>query len=101
MIEDKANGPAIITTLRGEIGGIVPINPRGTKEARANAIAPDIEAGNVYLPRPSIAPWVNEYVEEWASFPNGQNDDQVDATTQALDRLAITNVDVVLYRHSL
>lgn len=90
LIEDKANGPAIITTLRGEIGGIVPINPRGTKEARANAVAPDIEAGNVYLPRPSIAPWVNEYVEEWASFPNGQNDDQVDATTQALDRLAIT-----------
>lgn len=90
LIEDKANGPAIISTLRQEISGIVPVNPRGSKEARAAAISPDIEAGNVYLPSPSIAPWINDYIEEWAAFPNGENDDQVDATSQALDRLSLT-----------
>lgn len=89
LIEDKANGPAIISTLRQEISGIVPVNPRGTKEERAAAISPEIEAGNVYLPSPSIASWINDYIEEWAAFPFGENDDQVDATTQALDRLSL------------
>lgn len=87
LIEDKANGTAIINVLRKEISGIVPVNPRGSKESRASAVSADIEAGNVYLPSQSIASWVNDYIEEWASFPNGENDDQVDATTQALDRL--------------
>lgn len=89
LIEDKANGPAIISTLRQEISGIVPVNPRGSKEERAAAVSPEIEAGNVYLPSPSRAPWINDYIEEWAAFPNGENDDQVDATTQALDRLSL------------
>lgn len=89
LIEDKANGPAIISTLRQEISGIVPVNPRGSKEERAAAISPEIEAGNVYLPSPSRAPWINDYIEEWAAFPFGENDDQVDATTQALDRLSL------------
>ena len=89
LIEDKANGPAIISTLRQEISGIVPVNPRGSKEARASAVSPEIEAGNVYLPSPSIASWVTDYIEEWAAFPNGENDDQVDATSQALDRLSL------------
>lgn len=89
LIEDKANGPAIISTLRQEISGIVPVNPRGSKEERAAAISPEIEAGNVYLPSPSKAPWINDYIEEWAAFPFGENDDQVDATTQALDRLSL------------
>lgn len=91
LIEDKANGPAIISTLRQEISGIVPVNPRGSKEERASAVSPDIEAGNVYLPSPSIASWVNDYIEEWAAFPYGENDDQVDATSQALDRLNLMN----------
>lgn len=89
LVEDKANGPAIISTLRKEISGIVPIDPQGSKEARAYSVSPDIEAGNVYLPSPSLAPWIRDYVEEWAAFPHGKNDDQVDATTQALDRLSL------------
>ena len=91
LIEDKANGPAIISALRQEISGIVPVTPRGTKEERAAAISPEIEAGNVYLPNPSRAPWIHDYIEEWAAFPFGENDDQVDATTQALDRLSLSS----------
>lgn len=84
LIEDKANGPAIIDTLKNKIAGIIPVKPEGSKESRAHAVSPQIEAGNVYLPDPSIAPWVHDYIEEWAAFPHGKNDDQVDATTQAL-----------------
>jgi len=39
------------------------------------------------LPHPAIAPWVETFIEEAASFPHGRHDDQVDAITQALNRL--------------
>jgi len=87
LVEDKANGPAVISTLKREISGLIAVEPQGSKEARAAAVSPDIEAGNVYLPDPSIAPWVHDFIEECAAFPNGANDDQVDAMTQVLNRL--------------
>ncbi len=87
LIEDKANGPAVIDTLSREISGIVPVEPDGTKEARASAISPMIESGNVYLPSPKIAPWIEDFIDEFANFPNGTYDDQVDAASQALRRL--------------
>jgi predicted phage terminase large subunit-like protein len=86
LIEDKANGSAVIQMLMHEIPGILPVNPEGGKVARASAVSPLIEAGNVYLPHPSFAPWVNDFIEECAAFPNGAHDDQVDAMTQALLR---------------
>ena len=88
LVEDKANGPAVIATLKREISGLIPVEPQGSKESRAWAVSPEVESGNVYLPDPSIAPWVHDFVEECAAFPNGANDDQVDAMTQALMRLS-------------
>ena len=88
LVEDKANGPAVIATLKNEIPGLIAVNPEGGKVVRAQAASPDIEAGNVYLPDPSVAPWVHDFIEECAAFPNGANDDQVDAMTQALIRFA-------------
>lgn len=87
LIEDKANGPAVIQMLTHEIPGLIAINPDGGKVIRAQAVSPDIEAGNVYLPDPTVAPWAHDLLEETAAFPNGANDDQVDAMTQALNRL--------------
>lgn len=86
-IEDKANGPAIIETLRHRIGGIIPVNPEGSKIARAYAVTPYIESGNVFLPAPHLRMWVDDYIDECSQFPNGVNDDQVDATTQALYKI--------------
>ncbi len=85
MIEDKANGPAIISMLQRKIGGMLAVKPTESKIARASAVSPYIEAGNVYLPR--NRPWVDEFIDECANFPHGANDDQVDAMTQALKRL--------------
>jgi predicted phage terminase large subunit-like protein len=87
LIEDKANGPAIIDTLHDEIPGLKPINPKTSKEARARSITPEVESGNVYLPLPSEAEWVMDLLAELRSFPSGANDDQVDALTQALTEL--------------
>lgn len=89
VIEDKANGPAVIATLRRRIPGIVAEIPQGSKVARLAAVSPLIEAGNVHLPNPQLAPWVGDYVEEFAGFPNAAHDDQVDHTTQGLNRLLL------------
>ena len=88
LVEDKANGTAVMDTLKHEIPGIIAVEPQGGKIARAQAVTPDIEAGNVYLPDPTIAPWIGDFIEECAAFPNGANDDQVDAMSQALARLS-------------
>lgn len=87
LIEDKANGTAIINDLRHTISGIIAEQVDGSKEARAQSVTPECEAGNVILPSPSIAPWVNDYVEELCQFPRGRYNDRVDATSQALKRL--------------
>ena len=88
LVEDKANGPAVISALGRAIPGLVAVNPQGGKESRANAVTPLIEAGNVWLP--TGAPWVSDLIEECAGFPNAAHDDQVDTLTQALARMFIT-----------
>ncbi len=84
LIEDKANGPAVIQTLQRELY-CIPVNPRGGKIARVNAVAPAIEAGHVFLPRQS--PWVEAFVDQWTAFPAAAHDDMVDSTSQALSYL--------------
>ncbi len=89
LVEDKANGPAVIATLKREIPGLIAVEPEGGKVVRAWSVSPDIEAGNVYLPE--SAEWVSDFVEECASFPNGTHDDQVDAMSQGLNYLSESN----------
>lgn len=84
LVEDKANGPAVIDALKDHVSGIVPVEPDGSKTARAHAVTTLFEAGNVYFPSPEIAPWVKQFAAELAEFPASAHDDQVDAMTQAL-----------------
>ena len=83
LVEEKANGPAIISTIKKDIPGIIPWNPKTkSKEERLQAVAPYFEAGNVFLPE--RGDFVLEYVEELCTFPTSVHNDQVDATSQAL-----------------
>lgn len=84
LLEEKANGAAAVSALKAEIGGLIPIEPQGSKIERAHAVSPLIEAGNVYLPHPAIASWVDGFIDSCASFPNADTD-VVDATTQLLN----------------
>lgn len=91
LVEDKANGTAVIDSLKKTVPGLVPIEPVQHKRARAEAVSPFIKAGNVYLPTQqlaSMAPEISWDVEalitEATSFPNGAHDDQVDQVSQAL-----------------
>lgn len=83
-VEDKANGPAVISALKRTVSGLVPYIPHGSKEARASAASPQVASGNVYLPHPRIAPWVLQFVERFANFPLGDND-EIDCLSQMLD----------------
>lgn len=88
LIEDKANGSAIISSLvKNKVQRIIPIEPQGDKVERAEAIAPLFRANNIFLPHPAIAPWILDFINELKVFPNGKHDDQVDSTTQAVEYL--------------
>lgn len=89
LVEDKANGPAVISQLRKKLPGLVPQPVSDSKYARASAVSPFIESGNVMIP--AVGGWVEDFVEECAAFPNSNNDDQVDAMSQAVHRLLAKN----------
>ncbi|MDC9591640.1 phage terminase large subunit, partial [Xenorhabdus sp. XENO-10] len=84
LVEDTANGPAVLDTLKNTVSGLIPIKPDGSKVARAHAVTAEWEAGNIWLPHKDTAPWVVDTVNEITTFPVGAHDDVVDAMTQAL-----------------
>lgn len=86
IIEDTDIGRAITQDLRrsGEWRAILR-KPRIDKKARFLAQSARFEAGQVHVP--AEAPWLAEWLEELLAFPNSRHDDQVDATSQALDYL--------------
>lgn len=87
LVEEKANGAAIISMLREKISGIIPVEPEGSKDARLYSVQPEYEAGNVYYPDPSIAPWIGDHVTEICGFPTAKFRDRVDTASQALNWL--------------
>lgn len=92
IIEDKANGSAILSDLRGEVAGMRGYTPRESKEARAHAVSGHLAAGNIWLPEGDQLPSgssVADLIDECATFPNGMNDDQVDCLTQALIHMGV------------
>lgn len=84
LVEDKANGPALIDDLQREIKSIKPFEPgRASKTARAELAAVEWRAGNVYLPSVnSDTRWILGFIEQHLSFPGAPNDDMVDAASQ-------------------
>lgn len=89
LIEDKANGPAVINALSSTIPGIIPVEPEGSKYSRAVAISPFAHSGNIVLPDSLHTPTVTMLTEEAAAFPHGKNDDLVDMMTQAINQLLL------------
>lgn len=86
LVEATGNGPDVIRELRHVVAGLTPVTPKGSKEVRVHAVSGTVESGQVYLPLRSS--WTAGLVDEAAAFPTGAHDDQVDAFSQALNRLA-------------
>ena len=102
VIEDKANGSAIIDTLNYTEGlpPVVAVNPKGGKYSRGQATAPFVESGAVHLPddldseEEDEIEWdgpdmdgITKFVSQHKSFPFGKHDDMVDSQTQGLSRI--------------
>lgn len=87
LIEAKANGEAIIDSIRGTVRKVIPVIPNASKEERAAVVSHLFDAGEVYLPDPSFMPWSLDVVKELKTFPNAKHDDIVDSCTQALEHL--------------
>lgn len=103
IIEDKANGSAIIDTLH-YIEGMPPtvgVNPLGGKYSRAQAVSPFVASGCVHVPtdftieeareiewdsNEVLAPH-QKFIQQHCRFPFMKHDDMVDSCTQALSRL--------------
>lgn len=85
IVEKKAAGAPLIYEMR-QMG--IPISEytpsKGSdKIARVNAISDLFASGLVWCPETR---WADEVIEQCASFPNGDHDDLVDSTSQALLR---------------
>lgn len=103
VIEDKANGSAIIDTLQVEEGmpPIVAVQPKGGKVSRAQATSNFIASGSVYLmddltdAECDDIEWYNNdrvrgidcFVKQHKVFPFGAHDDMVDSQTQGINRI--------------
>lgn len=86
LIEDKANGPAVIEILRRKFRNVIALDPKTSKESRAHA-------GNVYYQAGSVfhdvnMPGLKLLEASLKSFPRGMKKDLVDALMQALIYLA-------------
>jgi predicted phage terminase large subunit-like protein len=98
LVENKANGPAVIDTLNRTIGGFIAIDPQdfgGSKESRLSACEPDYAAGNVWYPDPERNPWVAEHEDEICAAPFGKFWDRADAASQALNWWRLKSVGKV------
>jgi predicted phage terminase large subunit-like protein len=85
LIEKKATGAPLIYEFRAMGIPVQEYTPSkgNDKISRLNSVSDIIASGKVWVPETR---WAEELVDEIASFPSGEHDDLVDATTLALMR---------------
>ena len=87
-IEEAANGVAVIDMLHeAGIRGVIPVKPEGGKYARAMAVTWLFYTGHCYFNK--NAEYYNDYEQSLKHFPKGTHDDDVDATSQCLNRMTM------------
>ncbi len=86
-IEDASAGASVIQDLQRETAlPIIPFLSVKDKVTRASIVSPLVEAGKVFLPEG--APWVADFIDACASFPDVEHDDDIDAFVIALMQLS-------------
>lgn len=95
VVENASTGSPLISELgqflhtqRVEYSNPVPrlhpFKPTDSKEARWDEASLLVSQGRFHIGNPKKYDWVQSFVDECRAFPEGNNDDQVDAFTQAL-----------------
>jgi predicted phage terminase large subunit-like protein len=78
VVEDASNGTPLVQQMQATSTlPIIPIVPEKDKVSRAALISPLVEAGKVFLPEG--VPWVADFIQRCAEFPDIEHDDDVDA----------------------
>ena len=95
LIEDKANGPAIIKRMKRVLSGIVAVEPEGGKIARLFATCPEWQAGDWWVAR--NAAWTEPFLDQLTKFPASAHDDMVDAVSQAAIWIQRSGVGILQY----
>ena len=86
--EPGSSGKVAVAYLTRELAGfrVRAVSPGGRdKLTRAMPLLAQAEAGNVWLLR---GEWNRAWLDEAAAFPEGEHDDQMDATAHAFNLLA-------------
>jgi predicted phage terminase large subunit-like protein len=83
-VEPKASGKSLVQVLKANTDLNIKEGPmpKGDKVARVNSVSAIIEAGRVFVPSGMV--WVNDFLEEVSTFPNGAHDDRVDCLSGML-----------------
>ena len=86
VVEKKSNGAALYQEFRAMGIPVSEFTPSkgNDKISRVNAVSDIFASGMVWAPLGHR--WAQEVMEECSDFPNGEHDDFVDSTTQALMR---------------
>lgn len=86
IVEDKANGPALISKMEDILPGVrgYPKAPGDSKESMFASITPYYASHNVWHPSSDLEPRIEEREAELFQFPNASNDDMADTTAMAL-----------------
>jgi predicted phage terminase large subunit-like protein len=103
LVEDKANGSAILDSLRYTDGvpPMVAVNPLGGKYSRAQAVSPYVSSRKCHVPcdftsteladiewdGKDVLTGQDMFITQHSRFPFAKHDDMVDACTQALARI--------------
>lgn len=87
FIERGFIGTTLVVDLATAGVPVTPLDPDADKVTRAIPAASRQKQGRILLP--AGAPWLDEWINEHASFPKGTHDDQVDTTSYAV-RVAST-----------
>lgn len=83
FVEAAMNATTMVHEAGREQVHIEPLHPDKDKLTRAIPAAQRADAGRLWFPAATEAPWVQDWLDELAAFPNGAHDDCVDVTAYA------------------
>jgi predicted phage terminase large subunit-like protein len=86
LVEDKSHGTTLIQLTRDDIPGVIAYNPTQDKVSRAGYTQTAAQARQIELPTEAHLPGVSAWLEQHLAFPLALHDDDVDATSQLMER---------------
>ena len=90
VVEEKANGSAVLDVMQQKIAGFISYDPGNQdKVTRMKLVTPYIESGNVYIPDKEKVPWTIDLLYDLLKFPFIEHDDVPDAFSQLLTRVFV------------